>query len=210
VRTCFRVSIWERKAQSKHVLTKDEKARVAKYGSYWARKYDREPSGKLALQFLHVSDASKSYGRRNDGTTRLESKLGDAASRVPRILEEIRAEDSRRAAEAQLDHLAARERASEFERERRDKELRKDLDTMIERYGQAKRIREFVDRAEPAILSIDGDADSEKRAWIVWARAYADAIDPMRSPSSIAKTLNGPSDRSRNRSAATEASVTSG
>jgi hypothetical protein len=67
---------------------------------------------------------------------------------------------------------------------------------MIVRWEHAKRIREFIHAAGPAILAASQGDAAGRRAWMAWARAYANSIDPICAPNSIAKGLSEMDDES--------------
>ena len=74
-------------------------------------------------------------------------------------------------------------------RKRHEAALAEDLKDMSDRWHHARRIREFVSAAELALVASVQDDPVERRGWLEWARAYADAIDPICMPDSIAKVV---------------------
>ncbi len=184
----FRISLLESAKQVKHVLTPDEAKRLAKYGSSWGRKVDLIGTGVFTLRFLHL-DSSEVYGTWSDHLKPLEDQLGEAALRVTEIFEELKIAKQRRAEARQSYEAEERAESRERDLEEHDALLRTDLLEMTKRWDEASRMRAFIDAVEPSLLAIpDGDRDG-RRAWLVWARAYVDSIDPVRAPGTVAKSL---------------------
>lgn len=188
--TAFRISLVERLKQVDHVPTAKEKADAARYSFMGAPKTDRVPTGKFALEFLQVGQWSRVYGTWKDGRRTIEEQLGEAVLRVPEIFLDIAEANRARVEAARREREAALIREQEAKRERHNAALIQDLDEMIGRWQHAQRIREFVSLAEPAILAAGPGDQTGQRAWMEWARAYADSIDPMVRPDSIAKALS--------------------
>lgn len=193
----FRISMIERQRQIDHVATAAEKANMLRYPSLsWVRKFDYVPSGQLTLEFLDRRSSYPRYGRWNDGKRSLESRLGNAALGVGVTFARLKADRLRREEEARLERLAAQRRERERRREEHDQLLRDDLHQMVENWERANRIRAFVRAFEAEIIATCRQAPVPW-AWITWARAYANAIDPLRYPSGIPKLLEPPDPRAR-------------
>jgi len=185
----FRISLIERLKQIDHIPTAKEKADATRHSFMGAPRIDLVPTGKFALEFLQVGQWSHVYGTWKDGRRTIEEQLGEAVLRVPEIFLDLAEAKRARAEAADRERKAALMREQEAKRDRNNAALVQDLDEMIGRWQHAQRIREFVSLAEPAILGAPSGDQSGRRAWMEWARAHADSIDPMVRPESIAKVL---------------------
>jgi hypothetical protein len=79
---------------------------------------------------------------------------------------------------------AERKRLEEIERRRRNLEEKriKDLDDNLSRWRRSIEIRAFADAAEARLRAenVEDSADKKKAEdWLVWARGYANEIDPV-------------------------------
>lgn len=185
----FRVSMLERQRQVRHEKTQEEKAKELRYGSSWAPKYDHEPAGELGLEFLDLRYSS-SCGHWDERKATLESQLGNIALGVGDAFRKLAAERARRAEEARLQQVEAQRRAREREWVQHDERLKADLDEMVTRWEQARRISAFLDAAAPAIIAACSEDRAFALAWLVWARKHASAMDPVARPWTIPKHLS--------------------
>ena len=133
---------------------------------------------------------SSNCGHWDERKATLESQLGDIALGVSDAFRKLAAERARRAEEARLQQVAAQRRAREQEWVQHDERLRADLDEMVTRWEQARRISAFLDAAAPAIITACSEDRAFALAWLVWARKHANAIDPVASPWTIPKHLS--------------------
>lgn len=169
--------ITEGKTQATHALTKDEQKQWEKYEkekrlSHYAlepkfRKYDYIPNGKLTF-----AARRDSYLRDTDNIG-LEGRLGEILldlyieSENVRIKREEREAAQRKAAEEQ--------RQKELRRQRWDEEVDKlqALENEAADFERACRIRAYV-----AAVGSKSELTEEESAWIQWANAKADWLDP--------------------------------
>ena len=168
------VVVAEERTRVPHRLTPAEQARPAEYR--WAPRWDYVASGRLVLRLGHDS-----YGPplATDRTRwRIEDRLGRAFERLEaaaadaeaRRQERVRAEQER---QARLE--AERERQ---ERERRTAQRVEHLTRPVASWQLAADIHAFVGQAR-AVVAPNDDAAT---AWLDWALAYAESIDPLRHP----------------------------
>ena len=174
------VSIREKLRRVNHELTDEERAREARSGWSWHRKYDFHPTGELRIQlddveFLKVRK-SWSDGKR----AKIEEKLGAAVLGVEFALAAI--------AEQEREWAAARKRRDEEHRLRQEaKRQREDqarkvaqLEALARQWEASGRIRRFIE-AVRVVHSRDVAVDPFKE-WLAWANSTADSIDPTRKP----------------------------
>lgn len=186
----FRISLVERLKQVAHVPTAKEKADAARYSFMRPPKMDLVPTGKFVLEFLQDDAWPHAYGTWKDGQHTIEEQLDEAVVRIPGIFLEIEGAKRARVEAVRREQEAALVREEEAKRAHYVAALVDDLDEMAARWKHAHDIREFVIAAESALLATaDGDP-SGRRAWVEWARGYADSIDPLSKPGSIAKALS--------------------
>lgn len=178
----------EKLARKPHVLTAEEKERKARWGYETFQKYDYSPEGELRLKLTgtHYKYAGqKSWS--DTRTQRLEDLLGRAVLAIEEAAEIGRVEHEEQVRLANLRETEERKRLRVERLRWYDEWLTDDLDTMLDDWARARRIREFMkeyDRRLPA------DARSELAArWSRAALALAEQIDPMNHVADIAKEL---------------------
>jgi hypothetical protein len=57
-------------------------------------------------------------------------------------------------------------------------------------WSNARIVRDFLAHVEPLLATLDASDGGERSRWLAWARAAADAIDPLTAPGSIPKVLD--------------------
>jgi hypothetical protein len=67
----------------------------------------------------------------------------------------------------------------EEERRRKEEEKIKDLERWVANWNQSRRIREFLSEVEKATAENPAKKTDNLSAWLSWAHAYADSIDPI-------------------------------
>lgn len=166
------------------MLTPEEEKRAATGYSWGIPKHDHFAGGRLQL-VLHDTRGTQSSW--SDTKTRtLDRQLGSvllAAEReVDRRRELRRAEEHRRDEEEQ--------RRAAVEQERRH-QLTTDLRRMARAWAEAEELRAFLRAAR---ADIPDSAQTERtQAWLQWASAPVDSLDPLVRPDDISKETN-PSD----------------
>jgi len=175
------VSISERMSQRAHMPK-------AKPTYVYEPRYDYVSTGKLVL---HVGSrwSSSSYQRTwQDGDRqRLEHLLGQVVLAFELAAAELIQQQQERERREREHAEAVRREAILQARVDYEKILAADLTAMADAWAKAKHIREFISAVEerlPADAWTDGT-----RAWLVWARQHAIAMDPLREPNKVPKRL---------------------
>jgi len=184
------ISLWltEHIKRSDHVMTEKEKQDKARYGWSFANKYDYAPSGRLILE---VARPWKPEGLQRKWTDRktktLEDQLGEVvvaieqAGDAAQVLEEEHQRQKQAEEQRRKRAEEARKRAAYF------KALRRDLNRMARCWTQAKEIRSFLEAVEESVPATDHDEAFRK--WLAWAGTQAAALDPLTSPTMIARNV---------------------
>lgn len=170
-------NITEGKTKTAHALTKDEQKQWEKYEKEKKlyryayepkfRKYDYIPSGKLTF-----AARRDSYLRDTDNIG-LEGRLGEILLDLYIESENVRIEREKR--EAAQRKAEEEKRQKELRRQRWDAEIDKlqALENEAADYERACKIRAYV----AAVEGKTGLTEDEK-AWVLWASAKADWLDP--------------------------------
>jgi hypothetical protein len=175
-----RLSIAERLSQREHVRDpRDDHSRL------FEPRFDYSPSGILVLQ------VGSRWGRHRtvkDGErAKLEQLLGRAVLACEAEAAELMQIQQERTRREQAEAECARLRAVEQARAEHQKLLAADLVAMANSWVTANRIRDFL-RAVENRLPAEGRSEGAN-AWLGWARAHADSIDPLSAAEKIAKKL---------------------
>ena len=172
--------------RSRRLESEQDPADVARYPWLRGRKvYTYEPSGALTIAIGTSREFSWYYvpmsHRVADAPSRpLEERLNELMVRLIRVAVDANErarmwaerEERRRAEEA-----AARERALAVQR--REEEWR-GLEGLAEQSMRAERLRALVERVRvTGVVPASAGAPSELEAWIRWASAFADELDPL-------------------------------
>lgn len=160
------------------------------YGGPFGRRFDQVPSGQLVLR-LNLPYGS---AQRKAWADRENQRVEDVLGRVVLAIEScgVSLRERAKADEARVrafeEERAAWERAERVEQHR--KALGDDLLDMATRWSKAESIRRFLTAVEDAAPVTARSA--EFSAWLVWARAFCGALDPLGTPGSIPKQLQPP------------------
>ena len=139
------------------------------------------PSGRLTLLVggqYGVGHRSWNDGQRN----KIETMLGDIVVGLEQAVREIQEHDRRNEESRRQSALAERRRWHEDG-------LGKDLDSMVERWTKATRIRGFLAAVEEGAPAELREHEGFGR-WLAWAKARADGLDPLTKPAEIAKVVD--------------------
>jgi len=176
------ISLGEKVRRQDHKPSAQEKLKYKEH--YWViPQYDYLPTGKLSLNIHEWKAPRKSW---SDGKRqRLESCLGQfiqalketaiciKVAREQRRLDEIRwKEEEKRRQE--------RERLAHIEKKKAEK-----LIADANSWHQSERIRSYIDQMETI-----QDKSDELSEWIVWAKRYSEAIDPLCHSESLPFTVD--------------------
>ena len=171
------ITLKERLRQSDHVPARDES---------FAPKYDFAPSGELSLR------VGERYGRCHriwtDGAWKnLDGRLGEVVLGIEEVARLKADETRRRQGRWRLEAEQQRQRELAEHRERHEQSLRKDLSEMAAAWRESRNLRAFlaaVEEGAPEHRKTDGF-----RAWIAWARAHIEDLDPLLHPERVAKVV---------------------
>ena len=160
--------------------TADTRRMAEKYKWYEARpRYDRRPTGRLALQILDWEPTCARKTWRDGKKQRVETCLNAfivgivAVAESKKALERSREEQRRRWAEQQ--RLAEEQRCEEEAERTRIADLRQ----VAEVWKEARLIREYLDAYRAARQQ---ETDSEALVgdkWLAWAEEFVDRLDPL-------------------------------
>lgn len=133
----------------------------------------RRPTGALSVSLTTGYRNAMISDKRG---THIESKLPDLFVKAEALAAEVHAEHERDAAMRRREEIEANRR---HELERQIKRLRRNAAL----WRRAQRIRAYI-QAVAARLTAEGSISPESDAakWLVWARRYADSIDPTCGP----------------------------
>lgn len=174
------IGLSERSQRTEHTSTKP--SRPGQLAPLWTPRFDYLPTGQLVLR-IETPYGSRIRQSWSDGKRqRVEDMLNEVMVSLVTVAVAERAakeEAARREGEWQEEQRVR----AEWERERvlaeaQLKQLREDAES----WRTAQRIREFIIAAEMegAARASAGSHDVELLAWLTWARAVADGIDPLR------------------------------
>jgi hypothetical protein len=173
--------------RTEHKLTSKEEADRIRYGSsLFAPKHDFDPSGRLSLRARGYYAMNRSW---SDGTRqRLEDVLGAAVLGIEDL--------ARRTAEYRTQLEESHRRREEEERRRQTKKvlrnyeqaLGRELEEAVEALRRADAIRALIDVVSKAPTTTE--KAERTRAWLTWAAAWADAIDPRTDAAHAARIVH--------------------
>jgi hypothetical protein len=189
----FTLHVEEKHRQKLHVATKDELREQAAKPWYKPRKWDPVPEGDILLRFARGGHYLYT-GRTSWSDTKvrkLDSQLGQVILEMERIGEFMRVwqDEQKKEAEARRDNERRQLRGERVDWWRR--KLSQDLECMARDWRQAQDVRDFLDAytARTQGVELPGFA----QPWLEAARRYAEKLDPLASPATVAKDLE-PSD----------------
>lgn len=193
------LDVFEEYDQVPHVLTADE--RRTKRLRPWAHipEFDRVATGRLRLETGKFQPDQRLTWR-DTATSRLEQQVNRIVADIIKAVEEqerISAAFRQREEERQAAARLAEQQAVE-ERRRRDIERkarwehaiakarrlaveehrRATFNTALKQWQNAADMRSFCDALEHASAADQAASNGELAAWLTWARARADKIDP--------------------------------
>lgn len=178
------------------MLTPEEEKRAATGYRWGIPKHDHFAGGRLQL-VLHDTRGTQSSW--SDTKTRtLERQLGSvllAAEReAVRRRDQRLADERRRQEEEQRRAIEEQERKRQRLREARAKyqeRLAADLRRMARAWSEAEELRQFINAVRDAMPNAAQTARTQ--AWLRWANAYADSMDPLVRAEEVPKETD-PSD----------------
>lgn len=168
------VGIIEKFSRDKHPDRAKPKASLL----YRTPRWIYTPTGQLTL-YVEATPAGRRE-LRDRANSQLEQQLNDAVIKILTLSEENKFEQQLREAEARHRHEAERRRHIEERRRREELARRQTLEQQATLWAQAESVRSFARACEQRIIALSGaiDAESPEAAWIAWAYAHADRLDP--------------------------------
>lgn len=170
------LTVAEKLRISRRPVTAEERRRLIHWGSVVTTYH---PTGKLELR-IHGIEGSGGRQCWNESRHALIDQLGDIATGLQRAVVRRRQLDEEAAARRRAYEEEARLRREEEERRRREelaaaerRRRRLGLVKLAEGLDAAEQVRRLCNGFEPQATS------PESRAWLAWARAEADAMDPL-------------------------------
>lgn len=175
----YRLSIYQLTEKLEHVATKSELTRAGR--GYALPKWDYIPTGRLGIRI--DSRGGTFWG--DSWTDRDNYPLDDALAQILQELElrhdaavDRRLAEERQRLERKRQWEAARENAIQ---QLTDSHRADILRNQVARSKEVAAIRDYTTQLQQhAERELESDARAEALAWVQWARAYADRIDPLR------------------------------
>ena len=182
--TTMAFSLTEYVPRAQHVLTPAEERAQKRY---WNRsrldnsisypkipRYDFRPTGILTIQVGRWP--SKSWN--DTPKTQLELRLGEVAGGIVKLAQETHAREQEEARRKEAHRRAVAQ--YEFLTKRRADEIRRfeQLETEVSNWERAARLRVYADLVEQRAKA-QAPISGEVEAWLAWARAKADWLDPL-------------------------------
>lgn len=182
--TTMAFSLTEYVPRAQHVLTPAEERAQKRY---WNRsrldssisypkipQYDFRPTGILTIQVGRWP--SRSW--KDTPKTQLELRLGEVAGGIVKLAQETRAREQEEARRKEAHRRAVVQ--YEFLTKRRADEIRRfeQLEAEVSNWERAARLRAYADLVEQRAKA-QAPISGEVEAWLAWARAKADWLDPL-------------------------------
>lgn len=163
------ISIREQIRKVKRELTPDEK----KKPPYLLNIPDvYQPSGKLTLKIKY---RYSNYATWNDRKNELlENRLNEIIGYVIGVIERLVEEKRQKEEEERQRQEAIRRREEETKR-------REKLEADANQWRKSENIRSYIAAYEAKLIKLKGEIvpASEDDEWLIWARRYADGLDPL-------------------------------
>lgn len=187
-----RFQLKERAKQIDHVLTKEEKAEIARGWTPFTHKYDYLPTGSLELILRPETWPRAAFKRTWADSARkpLENQLREIVRGLILLAGGQRQEKTSRKA-AEQEAAAQRELGEAAERRQAEEEAQKRaLDVHIQNWAKSKQLKSFVQEFEERLMSGPYSEQDKQgwKPWIKWVREYADQLDPIHA--TLAKFAN--------------------
>jgi len=168
--------LWETVKRSEREPTEKDKAQPWRFD-----KSEFTPTGELTLTLDESCAERKNW--RDRKKKQLEDQLNDIVVGIFLTAEKLRLREVERRDAEQL-RLEAVQRHQEMERERQfEDERRSHLDYMVTSWIRSQNLRQFLHECEKALPVQANTVDRAGESWLAWARAYADALNPIKNGS---------------------------
>jgi hypothetical protein len=175
----------ERLGKRPHIVTPAEQKAAAPPWGRKPPKWDYIPEGRLSVRLNHTHYLFRGCTRWTETkTTPFEQQVGKIVVGIETALaahKDARAEEERQKAQRLADERARlrSERLRWYEAW-----MAKDLEAHAGAWGRARQLREFLDAYEVAKRPSGAAAE-----WLMAARGYADALDPLVGGKDVARIL---------------------
>jgi hypothetical protein len=177
----YGIKIREQDDRIPHQPTTYELRQKERYS--WTRiaEFDPIPSGRLTFE-LDEAWNGRQYRWADGKRLRVEDRLADLLVEI-----EMRAtEDEQKRIERdreQRERQARWERAIKVARERYTEHARSvALHEQLDHWELAARLRQFCNALDALVTDTEASDEPSHYEWSVWARSYAESIDPLRAP----------------------------
>jgi hypothetical protein len=147
----------------------------------WTRipEFDPVPSGRLTFE-LDEAWNGRQYRWADGKRLRVEDRLSDLLAEI----ETRAAEDEQKRIDRdreQRERQARWEHAMEVARSRYTEHARAlILHDQLEQWELATRLRRYCDELDASAIKPEPSDEQSPREWSIWARSYAESIDPLR------------------------------
>jgi len=147
-------------------------------------KYRDEPSGKLALVIRNSWGRSVSRSWPDTAEQRVEERLSEFAVVIVAEAHALNERAARWAEEERKRRAAEEVRMAEVQRREAELARRRVLEKQSVQWEKSRILREYLRavRARVEQQSHANELDAQVGEWLVWAEAYARALDPLERP----------------------------
>lgn len=168
--------LWEKVNRSEREPTEREKEKP-----WLFNRWQFTPTGELVFTLdEHFADR-KNW--RDGKRKQLEDQLNDIVGGMFAAAEKLRLREIEEE-EEKGPRLEAEHRRAEMEHQRKMLEERcNQLDTMVASWVKSTNLRQFLQECERSLSLNAKSPDPAGAHWLSWARAYADAVDPIKNGS---------------------------
>jgi hypothetical protein len=149
----------------------------------WDRtRWDYEPTGQLYVK-LGLSEWADGLGpmQWKDGARRLEERLPDVIRGVHRVALGVKRYRKEVEASRLRQRQEARARKAKEQRAKAEAVRQAELEADAEAWEKSRQVRRYVEavKAEASRSSLTSEDQKALRAWVVWAEAHANRLDPI-------------------------------
>lgn len=148
------------------------------------RRYREVPSGHLAMVIRNGWGHAVSKTYCETESRPLEERLNDFVVAVIRAAHEEAENERRRREDEERRRVAEELRIAEERRRRLEAARRQALEDQAQRWRRSRTLKEYLAAVRGRAEAVSGGlvAGSELAAWLEWAEAYAQMLDPLAGP----------------------------
>lgn len=160
----------------KRELTAEEKKK-----SWMYDRYQYEPSNKFVLTLHGFYLGSKAWSDRD--TKSLEDQLSKIVADIIEVFEVIRQRKIEEKIQSQRKLEDQQLREEELQRIREEVARREQLELLARDWRKGKDISDYLEAFEEYFFAEKGkiDPDSPEAKWLVWAKAHAERLNPLKN-----------------------------